>query len=105
MGYLCSTGLAMGFQLICTVISVLFLISSLLVVWILFDHQGALAANVLLFAMALFMIRQYRLIRRAFVAGLPATSGHVQGDPIRGLLTTPRREFGGAHVAFNNDYD
>jgi hypothetical protein len=82
-----------------------FLVSSLLVVWILFDHQGALAANVLLFAMALFMIRQYRLIRRAFVAGLPATSGHVQGDPIRGLLTTPRREFGGAHVAFNNDYD
>ena len=46
-------------------------------VWILFDHQGALAANVLLFAMALFMIRQYSSwIRRYFAA---VTSGDLQG--------------------------
>merc|ERR1711924_148091 len=66
------------------------LIACLVVVWMLFDPAGALAANVLLVSLAVFLIRQYRIIRRAFVTGLPATTGHIQGDPVRGYMATPR---------------
>mmetsp|Transcript_34095 Transcript_34095/g.63641 ORF Transcript_34095/g.63641 Transcript_34095/m.63641 type:complete len:198 (-) Transcript_34095:3-596(-) len=60
-----------------------YFISTILVVWLLFDKMGALITTVILICFCLMLVRQSLVIRRAFVPNQGFTTGLIRGNPVR----------------------
>ncbi|CAE7813904.1 unnamed protein product [Symbiodinium sp. CCMP2592] len=60
-----------------------YFMSTILVVWLLFDKTGAFITTVILVLFCLMLVRQSLVIRRAFVPAQGFTTGLIRGNPVR----------------------
>jgi len=60
-----------------------YFISTIMVVWLFFDHIGAIITTVLLILFLCMLVRQSVVIRKAFITGTKLVSGVIHGNAVR----------------------